>query len=207
VHLQTIYTDKKYWKAPNGAVVLIPKDDGQGVMISAFQSREFGFGVQISDQELNSINNYRNGKDYCDQKAAIKLRGTSKKQALTETPFVREFEYGQNSDGYWSYEHMVLQMEDCIDVLKVLYPSYDVLLLFDHSCGHNRQRDDGLNVENMSIGYGGKQSRLHPSLIKQVDGYLGSFNRKLNIGDTQTMIFSADDDGPFWMIPTEREMK
>jgi hypothetical protein len=91
---------KKHWKAPNGAVVLIPKDDGQGVMISAFQSREFGFGVQKSDQELTLINNYRNGKDYCNQKAAIKLRGTSKKQALTKTPFVREFEYGQNSDGY-----------------------------------------------------------------------------------------------------------
>jgi hypothetical protein len=91
---------KKHWKAPSGAVVLIPKDDGQGIMIIAFQSREFGFGVQISDQELTLINNYRNGKDYCNQKAAIKLRGTSKKQALTKTPFVREFEYGQNSDGY-----------------------------------------------------------------------------------------------------------
>ena len=89
---------------------------------------------------------------------------------------------------------MVLQMEDCIDVLKVLYPSYDVLLLFDHSCGHDRQRDDGLNVEYMSKGYGGKQSRLRPSLIKQVDGYIGSFTQKLNVGDTQTMIFSADDD-------------
>jgi len=38
----------KHWKAPNGAVVLIPKDDGQGVMISAFQSREFGFGLQLN---------------------------------------------------------------------------------------------------------------------------------------------------------------
>jgi hypothetical protein len=26
----------KHWKASNGAVILIPKDDGQGVMISAF---------------------------------------------------------------------------------------------------------------------------------------------------------------------------
>ncbi len=28
----------KSWKAPNGAVVLTPKDDGQGDMIHAFQS-------------------------------------------------------------------------------------------------------------------------------------------------------------------------
>jgi hypothetical protein len=67
----------------------------------------------------------------------------------------------------------------------------------DNSCGHDRQWEDGLNVENMSIGYGGKQSRLRPSLMKQVDGYLGSFNQKLNTGDTQTMVFSANDDGPF----------
>ncbi len=26
-----------------------------------------------------------------------------------------------------TYEHMVLQLEDCIDVLRCLYPQYDVL--------------------------------------------------------------------------------
>jgi hypothetical protein len=44
---------------------------------------------------------------------------------------------------------MVLQMEDCLDVMRVLYPEYKVLLLFDHSCGHDWQREDGLNVDNM----------------------------------------------------------
>jgi hypothetical protein len=69
----------KHWKAPNGAVVLNLKDGGQGVMISAFQSRELGFGVQIDEHELTFVNTYQNGKDYCDKKAAVKLRGTSKK--------------------------------------------------------------------------------------------------------------------------------
>jgi hypothetical protein len=49
---------KKHWKAPNGTVILLPKDDGQGVMISSFQSQEFGFRVQINNQELTLINNY-----------------------------------------------------------------------------------------------------------------------------------------------------
>jgi hypothetical protein len=129
----------KSWKAPNGAFVLIPKYDGQVVMISAFQSREFGFGLQLNQEQLPLIIQHRKSKDYCDEKAAIKLRGTSKKQALTKTLFIREFEYGQNSDGYWSHEHMVLQMEDSTDVMKVLYPEVDVLLLFDDSCGHDRQ--------------------------------------------------------------------
>jgi hypothetical protein len=58
---------------------------------------------------------------------------------------------------------MVLQMEDCIDVMHALYPDYDVLFLFDHSCGHDRQRKDGLNLENMSKNYGWKQSLLRPT--------------------------------------------
>jgi len=98
----------KHWKAPNGAVVLILQDDGQGVMISAFQSQEFRFGVHINENVLTLINTCWNGKDYCDQKAAMKLRGSSKNPALTKSQFVRKFENGQNSVGYWSYEHMVL---------------------------------------------------------------------------------------------------
>jgi hypothetical protein len=39
---------------------------------------------------------------------------------------------------------MVLQMEDCVDVVTVLYPEYDFIFLFDHSCGHDRKRPDGL---------------------------------------------------------------
>jgi hypothetical protein len=46
------------------------------------------------------VNSYRKEKDYADEKAAIKLRGTTKKKALTDTPFIREFEYGQNQEGY-----------------------------------------------------------------------------------------------------------
>jgi len=201
------HTTNKSWKAPNGETVLIPKDDGQGVMISGFQCREFGFGMPLTKNELTLVNTYRANTKYADEKAAISLRGTADKQPLKETPFVREFEYGANNEGYWSYEHMVLQMEDCLDVMRVLYPQYEVLLLFDHSCGHDRQREDGLNVENMSKSYGGKQRIIRPSLIKEENGYLGRFNRKLQRGDTQNFVFSANDDGPFWMNESEREEK
>jgi hypothetical protein len=40
---------------------------------------------------------------------------------------VIEFEYGTNGDGYWVYEHMVLQVEDCMDCLTVLYPEHDLV--------------------------------------------------------------------------------
>jgi hypothetical protein len=39
---------------------------------------------------------------------------------------------------------MVIQFEDCVDCLTVLYPQYDYVFLFDHSCGHDKQREGGL---------------------------------------------------------------
>jgi hypothetical protein len=35
---------------------MVPKGDGQGVMISAFQSRELDFGVKLNDEQLQEIN-------------------------------------------------------------------------------------------------------------------------------------------------------
>jgi hypothetical protein len=29
---------------------------------------------------------------------------------------------GEDKEGYWNYNHMVLQFEDAIDVLKVMFP-------------------------------------------------------------------------------------
>ena len=72
---------------------------------------------------------------------------------------------------------MILQLEDVLDVLYVAFgDKYDFVPLFDHSCGHDRMRPDALNVNCMNVGYGGKSaSRMHSSLIREVDGYLGNF--------------------------------
>ena len=101
---------------------------------------------------------------------------------------------------------MVLQLDDCVDCLKCLHPEFDYLFLFDHSCGHDRQREDGLNVENMSKSFGGKQSNLRDTLIKEEAGYLGTFPRILSPGDVQHMVFQpSNDPGPFWFNETEKE--
>jgi hypothetical protein len=199
----------KQWYGPNRETYVVPKDDGQGVMISAFQSREFGFGLEVTNEDLEAVNATRNGVKYKDEKAAIETKADPAgwKKPLTKSPFVKEFEYGANSDGYWTYQHMVLQLEDCRDIVKVLYPQYDFLFLFDHSCGHDRQREDGLNVENMCKGYGGAQKKLRDTTIQQQDGYLGPHSPKLRQGDVQSMIFNPGDNGPFWMDKLEREAK
>jgi hypothetical protein len=70
---------------------------------------------------------------------------------------------------------MVLQLEDCTDCLAVLYPEYDFLFLLDHSCGHDRQRKDGLNSEQMNKAFGGNQPKMRETKIKEAKGYLGPY--------------------------------
>ena len=58
------------------------------------------------------------------------MNGTAEKPELTCSPFVKELNYGTQEDGYWTYDQMILQTEDVVDCLKVLYPQFDYLLLF-----------------------------------------------------------------------------
>lgn len=48
------YMTGKSWIGPNGEKAISPKDEGQGVMISAFQSRHDGFGMDLSLSSSNS---------------------------------------------------------------------------------------------------------------------------------------------------------
>jgi hypothetical protein len=99
---------------------------------------------------------------------------------------------------------MVLQFEVCVDCLQVIAPQFDYLFLFDHSCGHDKQREDGLNVKNMTKSFGGKQAYLHDTIIKEHDGYLGPFPNILRPGDVQSMVFKGRNVGPFWLSEQER---
>jgi len=118
------------------------------------------------------------------------------------SPFLFKFVYGASNEGYWNYDRMVLQLKDCVDVLKCLYPQYDFLFLFDHSCGHHKQQPNGLNAENMLINYGGQQSILRSTVIKEENGHLGP-----QPGDEQHFTFQRNDSGPFRMMERMRSEK
>ena len=89
----------KSWTSPDGQKAIIPKDSGTGVMISAFVSREFGYGMDLSTADLEQINSKRNDEMYQDKEASKNLQGTACKKALTKSPFTNEFEYGSNNHG------------------------------------------------------------------------------------------------------------
>jgi hypothetical protein len=90
---------------------------------------------------------------YRDEEAAVKKLGKQEKEDMKESPFIVQFEYGANGEGYWTYESMIIQLEDCIDVVSALYPEYDFIFQFDHSCGPDRKRLDGLNSNTVRKGY------------------------------------------------------
>ena len=160
------------WVCPSGKRSKLSKNDDIGVVVSAFQSREFGWGVDITEERMVRINEMRNGKEYLDTVAANEVNGTALKPALTTSLFIHWFEFG-GRNGYWTGNHMILQTEDCIDCLKVIMDGrYESGFLFDHSSGNAKKRSHGLDVRSMKL--------LRNSKIEEHDGYLGQFHDPLS---------------------------
>ena len=199
----------KHWSLPDGTTPPMPKEEGQGVMLSAFVSREFGFGFELTEAQLDHINAYRKGQNYLDVESAMEINKTTVKPKLTSTPFISYFQYGANYEGYWNYSTMVLQFEDVVDVLTCIHGNkYEYIFYFDHSSGHDRNRPDGLNENEMNKYYGGKQPKMRKTEIKN-NSYLGNYDHpeKLKVGQKQAMVFLPGDSGPFYLSADERERR
>lgn len=72
----------------DGATVLVPKDESQCVMISAFQYQELRLGNELKDDEINIVNAVRLGKKYVDKDTAQKVIGTPYKNLNSNKPFL-----------------------------------------------------------------------------------------------------------------------
>jgi len=138
---------------------MIPKDEGYSIMVSALQSRELGFRMNLSDDDLKTVNQWQKDRpDYTDTESAIKLNGTTEKEELKESPFFIYFEKSAE-EGYWMFNHVALQFESCADCFRALFPEYDSIWIFDHSCGHDCGREDGLIVSNMNTNWGASKTK------------------------------------------------
>ena len=84
----------KQWVGKAGERAFLPKSGGAGVMISAFQAREFGWGLELTAGELERINEKRKRDgEYFDKVAAKDVLDETKKSKLTESPFIRKLWY------------------------------------------------------------------------------------------------------------------
>ncbi len=72
----------KIWVGPNKEAPLLPESDGEGYMLSAMQSRDFGFGLTISGEKLALINEQCRGQNYVDTVAAMEVLGCIEKSHL-----------------------------------------------------------------------------------------------------------------------------
>jgi hypothetical protein len=171
---------------------------GVGQMVSMLCLREFGFGLHLSVEQLARVNEMRRNRKYGDEDAAIYLLGSADKKDLISSPFIRYLEYSKGKDGYWSYNHMVLQLEDCTDVFKVLYPQFDIVFELDHSSGHDKEKADGLTTTPPMLGWehGGKQRCMRSSELGESNTGTVRHSRCVNLGDIQHMNFRIDDLPP-----------
>ena len=101
------------------------------------------------------------------------MHGNAKKNDLTSSPLVINFEYGANNEGYWRYEHMCMQLEDCTDVLKVMMEDwgqeYDIVYMLDHSQNHNKNKPNGLNAKKMNASFGCSQPKMRNTKLEDKD--------------------------------------
>ena len=124
------------------------------MILSAFISDEFGFIVKITEPQLLEVNKSRKGGKYINEDEATHLNAVSDKKSLNKSPFVRYLAYGSSKDGCWIYRHMILQIEDCIDCLRIIYPQYNYEFEIDHPPGHNTERINGFSANAMNLGWG-----------------------------------------------------
>ena len=61
---------KGMWTSPEGHKQLLPKDRGQGIMLSSFICRELGYAYTPSSECLDAVNRKRTGQNYSDEEAA-----------------------------------------------------------------------------------------------------------------------------------------
>ena len=98
---------------------------------------------------------------------------------------------GKNHNAWWDLPQLMDQMKHAIDIFEHLHPDKVAIWLFDCSSAHEGLAKDALNVNNMGVRPGGKQSHLQDTIIP-----LNNPPPKPNCpdtrGQTQQMVYPSD---------------
>lgn len=203
--------------AVNEVVPLRSKNEGRGIMISAFQSDSLGFGSnELKQVDLDDFNVY------------LKNKYGAEFEALNALPTLSFFEYGKNHAGYWTGTHVANQTLRVIDLLEWLYPNHQFVFEFDHSSGHTKTADDGLCVTRLRVRFGGNvpgppmrdslltENCVYPggrAFVWQNPASLDKFsltpvtgwsvhNCLKEAGQTQSFYFGPNDPPPYYALGT-----
>ena len=195
-----------YWRYKK-RIKMLSKSKGTACMVSAIVDELLGFGLPLTDQQLELINANR-----VDQVSAVTGK---KKLPLQRSPGLVSICPGKS--GRWDLRALQMQAEDIQDCYDVVASDYQIVGSYDNSCAHSQKQTDGLLVAQMNKNIGGTQRCLrdttivegcldsHPAnMYKDVDGnYLPTTTPappdavtvedcKLDIGDVQQGVFHPD---------------
>ena len=81
-----------------------------------------------------------------------------------------------------------------------MFPDFDFLFFLDHSDGHDCMRPNRLNLNKVSVKFGGKQPKIRDSILTaNCFGPYHNDSYDLQVGSVQKMQFGENDIGPFYM--------
>jgi hypothetical protein len=108
-------------------------------------------------------------------------------------------DYGAAKDGYWNANHMLVQVEDCMDVWNCLTRTSYLLPLweFDHSSDHDSEREDGLTTSPAHLKMSwGKGRKMRESVL--TDACVGTIEHEDRVypGCTHSHSFLPSDKPP-----------
>ncbi|KAI5116463.1 hypothetical protein M0805_006723 [Coniferiporia weirii] len=98
---------------------------------------------------------------------------------------------GKNHDKWWDMPQLLTQTKHAVDIFECIQPGATAIFVFDCSSAHKAFAGDALNVNNMNVNSGGKQSMLRDTIIP-----LNNPPPKINAQDTrglaQSMVYPTD---------------
>jgi hypothetical protein len=111
---------------------------------------------------------------------------------LTEEELSRVNKY-RNNEGYWDYDQFAIQVTDLMDTIEAIYGNMQMVIEVDHSSGHLKKKENGLDVGAMNLYFGGVQrSNMRDTIV--TEDYLGNEpGRSLQPGDIQHKNFREGD--------------
>lgn len=107
-------------------------------MVSTFQDEERGFVLNLSQDELARVDEFRQREE---------------RPPLKVTPGVPFLLPGNNREGFWGLTASEEQAIDVLDCLQVVEPDRQQAMETDHSVGHAKYLPEGLHVVNMNVQY------------------------------------------------------
>ena len=98
----SIFFQKNGGKDQLDKIVSCQRVFGEILMISGYQSHEFGFGLglQLTPHIRNLINMKRRNQNYTSEVDDMLIHSNIKKGVILDNPLLRYFRYGVNCEGY-----------------------------------------------------------------------------------------------------------